>query len=127
MNHTSLRASRAKHLAVLFGTASVGSLGISMAHAQGVNEVLITGSLITGTPSVGVPVTNLGSQDFAETGAISVLDLLETVPALTIPPHQLTSIWCRNSSFLGQRSDTWFGRWRHLNDAGWEALAPAGL
>jgi len=86
MSYASLRARRAKQLAVLFGTASVASLASSLAYAQAVNEVLITGSLIAGTPAVGIPVTNLGPQDFAETGAISVLDLLETVPALTIPP-----------------------------------------
>src|SRR5262249_50867699 len=43
-------------------------------------QILITGSLIRGTVSVGVPVTTLGQQDFAQAGAVSVGDLLTTLP-----------------------------------------------
>ena len=83
MNNPFGRAPGTTRLAFLLGTASAGVLGMTSAHAQ-VAEVLITGSLIAGTQSVGVPVTNLGEQDFIETGAVNVLKLLETVPALAV-------------------------------------------
>src|SRR5579871_3054822 len=35
-------------------------------------QVLVTGSLIHGTAAVGVPVTNLGVQDFTETGNTTI-------------------------------------------------------
>jgi outer membrane receptor protein involved in Fe transport len=85
MNNTIGRASSTSRLAFLLGTASAAVLGITSANAQ-VAEVLITGSLISGTPAVGVPVTNLGQQDFIEAGAVNVLELLETLPSLDIPP-----------------------------------------
>ena len=49
-------------------------------------QVLITGSLIHGTAAVGVPVTNLGVQDFTETGNVSVGDLFRTVPEANVAP-----------------------------------------
>jgi iron complex outermembrane receptor protein len=49
-------------------------------------QVLITGSLIHGTAAVGVPVTNLGAQDFTETGAVSIGDLFRTVPQANVSP-----------------------------------------
>ena len=49
--------------------------------------VLITGSLIRGTAAVGVPVTNLSPQDFAQTGTLTASDLFRTFPsANTAPP-----------------------------------------
>src|SRR5205823_9283799 len=47
-------------------------------------QVLITGSLISGTASVGVPVTDLRPADFIETGQLSLTDILKSVPALHI-------------------------------------------
>ena len=47
-------------------------------------QVLITGSLIHGTAAVGVPVTNLGVQDFTQTGNISIGDLFRTVPVANV-------------------------------------------
>ncbi|MDE2477143.1 MAG: TonB-dependent receptor plug domain-containing protein [Alphaproteobacteria bacterium] len=47
-------------------------------------QVLVTGSLIHGTAAVGVPVTNLGVQDFTQTGAVTVGDLFRTVPAANV-------------------------------------------
>jgi hypothetical protein len=44
-------------------------------------QVLITGSLIHGTAAVGVPVTNLSTQDFAQTGSLTTADLFRTVHA----------------------------------------------
>src|ERR1700692_4311475 len=56
-----------------------------MAQAQEVPEqVLITGSLIHGTAAVGVPVTNLSTQDFTQTGAITIGDLFRTVPTAIV-------------------------------------------
>jgi Ca-activated chloride channel homolog len=43
--------------------------------------VLITGSLIRGTAAVGVPVTNLSPQDFAQTGTLTTSDLFRTFPS----------------------------------------------
>ena len=47
-------------------------------------QVLITGSLIHGTAVVGVPVTNLSTQDFVQTGQITVDALLAKVPSVQI-------------------------------------------
>ena len=55
-----------------------------VAQAQPPEQVLITGSLIGGTPAVGVPVTGLTARDFVETGSLSISDILKTVPALHI-------------------------------------------
>src|SRR2546423_4353346 len=49
-------------------------------------QVLITGSLIHGTAAVGVPVTNLGVQDFTQTGNITIGDLFRTVPVANVAP-----------------------------------------
>ena len=49
-------------------------------------QVLITGSLIHGTAAVGVPVTNLGTQDFTETGNVTIGDLFRTVPQANVAP-----------------------------------------
>src|SRR4029077_4383133 len=49
-------------------------------------QVLITGSLIHGTAAVGVPVTNLGVQDFTETGNVFIGDLFRTVPEANVSP-----------------------------------------
>src|SRR6185436_5835290 len=46
--------------------------------------VLITGSLIAGTVPVGVPVSNLTPRDFAETGQLTITDILKSIPALDI-------------------------------------------
>jgi hypothetical protein len=83
-------------LASLLGSASVFTIANALgAHAQQVAQaptaqatqeelpenVLITGSLIRGTVAVGVPVVNLGPQDFAKTGGPA-----STVPLL--PPQR---------------------------------------
>src|ERR1700681_3395609 len=49
-------------------------------------QVLVTGSLIHGTAAVGVPVTNLGARDFAQTGALTTADLFRSVPAADVSP-----------------------------------------
>src|ERR1700687_2936045 len=49
-------------------------------------QVLITGSLIHGTAAVGVPVTNLSTQDFAQTGSLTTADLFRNVPSANVSP-----------------------------------------
>ncbi len=88
-------------LATLLGTASLMTMASAMAaQAQQVaqaqmaqaqpgevpEQVLITGSLIHGAAAVGVPVTNLSPQDFAQTGALTTGDLFRTVPAANVIP-----------------------------------------
>src|SRR5215469_13138829 len=90
---------RASKFASLLGSASLlalASAGGAYAQTQtqmaqaGTGEVpeqvLITGSLIRGAPSVGVPVTNLGAQDFVQTGALTTSELFKTVPAFVVTP-----------------------------------------
>jgi iron complex outermembrane receptor protein len=47
-------------------------------------QVLVTGSLIHGAATVGVPVTGLTDQDFKETGSLTVADVLKELPAVTV-------------------------------------------
>jgi iron complex outermembrane receptor protein len=49
-------------------------------------QVLVTGSLIRGTPAVGTPLTQLTAKDFAQTGAITTSDLLRTIPQFNVSP-----------------------------------------
>src|SRR6266568_7303808 len=87
-------------LTTLLGTASLMTMAHAIA-AQGQQvaqvqmaqaaeevpeQVLITGSLIRGTAAVGVPVTNLSPQDFAQTGALTTSDLFRTVPSVNVSP-----------------------------------------
>lgn len=51
-------------------------------------QVLVTGSLIHGTAAVGVPVTNLSTQDFTVSGATTTSDLFKTVPIANVPSFQ---------------------------------------
>jgi hypothetical protein len=80
-------------IAALLGTTSLlttsealaAQAGEAMAQMAQVQEeipenVLITGSLVRGTPAVGVPVTNLSPMDFAVTGAVTTADLFKDVP-----------------------------------------------
>jgi outer membrane receptor protein involved in Fe transport len=91
----------ASKFASLLGTASLVTMANAMAaHAQQVaqaqmaqagpaevpEQVLITGSLIHGAVAVGVPVTNLSPQDFAQTGALTTADLFRTIPAANVSP-----------------------------------------
>src|SRR5689334_8699848 len=92
----------ASRFATLMGSASFLTLtSVIAAHAQQQTaqaqmaqaapgavpeQVLITGSLIHGTAAVGVPVTNLGAQDFTETGNVTIGDLFRTVPVANVAP-----------------------------------------
>ena len=84
------RGSRASHVAALLGTASFVAIGSGAAQAQ-VAEVLITGSLIAGTQAVGVPITAVGEEQFLEQGAITVADMLLSVPSVQVDAS-LTSL-----------------------------------
>jgi outer membrane receptor protein involved in Fe transport len=80
---------RASKLASLLSSASLLAMaGSSAAQAQSEvpEQVLVTGSLIRGAASVGVPVTNVGPQDFVVSGALTTADLFKTIPAFVITP-----------------------------------------
>src|SRR5947209_12049197 len=87
-------AMTARRFAALMGSASFFTLTITAAGQAQMpqrgseivpEQVLITGSLIHGA-TVGVPVTNLGDQDFTETGNITIGDLFRTVPSAIVAP-----------------------------------------
>src|SRR5262245_9142144 len=89
---------RATKLAALLGSVPMGTLATCVsAYAQAgaaqtaqaapmqvPEEVLITGSLIHGAVEVGVPVVQLGTIEFQQTGALTVSDLLRSVPAIAV-------------------------------------------
>jgi iron complex outermembrane receptor protein len=91
---TRARARSSVNFAALLGSASFATIAaVSAAHAADaaapvaatpVEEVLITGSLIRGAPAVGVPVTDLGAEEFTESGALTVTEMLRNVPALDV-------------------------------------------
>ncbi|HEX5280127.1 MAG TPA: hypothetical protein VFW28_08605, partial [Micropepsaceae bacterium] len=91
----------ASKLASLLGSASLLAMfGAAGSHAQQLaqaqtgqagpaevpEQVLVTGSLIRGTVAVGTPVTNLGPQDFTQTGSLTAAELFRTVPAAVVSP-----------------------------------------
>jgi iron complex outermembrane receptor protein len=92
--------STTRKLAAFMGSASLLTLANALsAQAQQVaqaqmaqsstevpEQVLVTGSLIHGAAAVGVPVTNLGAQDFTETGNVTIGDLFRTVPSANVAP-----------------------------------------
>jgi outer membrane receptor protein involved in Fe transport len=92
---------KTSRLSLLLGSASLlamagtgGSQAQQLAQAQTAQagaatvpeQVLVTGSLIRGTAAVGVPVTNVGPQDFIQTGALTTAELFRTVPAAVVSP-----------------------------------------
>ena len=62
--------------------------------------VLITGSLISGAVSVGVPVSSLRTLDFVETGQLSLTDILKSVPSLDIDAQASPTYGGGTLSFL---------------------------
>jgi outer membrane receptor protein involved in Fe transport len=82
-------------LAVLLGSASLLAMANVSAYAQSEaavaeeqipETVLITGSLIRGTTSVGAPVANFTPRDFVTTGALTTGDLFRSFPAANVSP-----------------------------------------
>jgi len=102
MNSTTSRkrGSRTSNVAALLGSASFVALGSGAAQAQ-VAEVLITGSLIAGTQAVGVPITAVGEEQFLEQGAVTVADMLLSVPSVSVDAS-LTSLRGGGSTGYGQ-------------------------
>ncbi|MDE2476004.1 MAG: TonB-dependent receptor [Alphaproteobacteria bacterium] len=96
----------ASRFATLMGSASILTLSTAygaqaqMAPAQTAQaapatvpeQVLVTGSLIHGTAAVGVPVTNVGAQDFTTTGFSTLGELFQTIPAAqtTLPQSTIS-------------------------------------
>src|SRR4051812_23146938 len=91
-------------LAALLGSASfltiahaIGAQAQQVAQAQMAQatevpeQVLVTGSLIHGAVAVGVPVTNLGSQDFAQPGSLTTADLFRTIPSANVSPGPIAT------------------------------------
>jgi outer membrane receptor protein involved in Fe transport len=87
------RARNSIRLANLFCSASVVAMaaggaaawaGEVVAQDDVPETVLITGSLIQGAVSVGVPVSSLRTLDFVETGQLGLADILKSVPSLDI-------------------------------------------
>jgi outer membrane receptor protein involved in Fe transport len=107
---TSRRSARASfRLANLFCSASIVAMaagsaawaGEVVAQADEIPEtVLITGSLIQGTVSVGVPVSSLRTLDFVETGQLSLTGILQTIPSLDIDAQASPTYGGGTLSFL---------------------------
>jgi len=93
-------------LTTFLGTASLLTLANAMAaQAQQVAQaqtaqaepevpetVLITGSLIRGAVAVGVPVTNLNTQDFVTSGALTTSDLFRSIPSANVTPGPVGTV-----------------------------------
>jgi iron complex outermembrane receptor protein len=83
------------------GGAAAWAQGQQVAQNEEVPEtVLITGSLISGAVSVGVPVSSLRTLDFVETGQLSLTDVLKSVPALDIDAQASPTYGGGTLSFL---------------------------
>ena len=82
MSAVAVAASGAKAQVAAAAVAPVGAqtAGADVAPEQ----VLVTGSLIHGAEAVGVPITSLGGFDFVQTGALTVSDLLRSLPAVVV-------------------------------------------
>lgn len=81
--------------------AQGGALGQQVAQADEIPEtVLITGSLISGAVSVGVPVTALRTQEIKETGKFTISEILKSVPSLDIDSQSSPTYGAATSTFL---------------------------
>src|SRR5689334_11495107 len=88
-------------VAMAAGGAAAWAQGQQVAQNEEVPEtVLITGSLISGAVSVGVPVSSLRTVDFVETGQLSLTDVLKSVPALDIDAQASPTYGGGTLSFL---------------------------
>src|SRR5262245_50657128 len=107
LSYTRARARSSLRLAKLFCGASLAAMAAGgAASAQQVAQddvpetVLITGSLIQGAVSVGVPVSSLRTLDFVETGQLSLTDVLRSVPSLDIDAQASPTYGGGTLSFL---------------------------
>src|SRR5579864_2768723 len=88
------RRPNARALGLLLGSTSFLAWAPGVAYAQdapannptvtGAETVLVTGSLIHGAQTVGVPVTSLNADDFKVSGAVTIGDVLANVPAIVM-------------------------------------------
>ena len=75
---------------VVFAAASVEAAAVAPAVVNAAatenppEQILVTGSLIHGVAAVGAPVTTLGTGDFRETGALTISDVLRSVPSVVV-------------------------------------------
>jgi iron complex outermembrane receptor protein len=69
----------------LFAVAAIGALGTSGAYAEGaIEEVVVTGSYIRGTPEdAALPVDVISAEDLEQRGAPTALDLIRAMPYVT--------------------------------------------
>jgi len=86
--HPNFPYSRSVKTIALLGTASFFTIAATISAQAQVQEVLITGSLITGTAAIGVPVTQLGQESFLESGSITVSDVLNQVQEVRVLTSQ---------------------------------------
>jgi iron complex outermembrane receptor protein len=82
------------------GGAGAWAQGQPVAQEDIPETVLITGSLISGAVSVGVPVSSLRTLDFVETGQLSLTDVLKSVPSLDIDAQASATYGGGTLSFL---------------------------
>jgi Ca-activated chloride channel family protein len=62
-------------------------------------SVLVTGSLVRGSAAVGVPVTNLSRQDFAQTGQLKSSDLFRGIPGMqNVAPGAVAQLQQRSAT-----------------------------
>jgi hypothetical protein len=91
--------SKTSKLATLLGSASMMTMASAIALAQQVAQAQMAQAAPqkcqsrsdhriadSRTAAVGVPVTNLSPQDFAQTGALTTADLFRTVPSANVSP-----------------------------------------
>src|SRR6266446_9427346 len=64
----------------------VAQAQVAQVESEVPETVLITGSLIRGAVAVGVPVTNLSTQDFVTSGALTTSDLFRSIPSANVTP-----------------------------------------
>lgn len=84
------------------GAAKAQEVQAQLAPAEVPEQVLVTGSLIRGTVAVGTPVTNLGPQDFAQTGSLTAAELFRTVPAAVVSPGPVAT---NNGGNVGRETE----------------------
>jgi iron complex outermembrane receptor protein len=81
---TAARAEDGPATAILAPAADVAPAAAPAPAASAVQEIVVTGTHIRGVQAVGQPVTTLSDKEFKQTGAVTIGDLLETVPQITM-------------------------------------------
>jgi iron complex outermembrane receptor protein len=85
MTATAARADEAAPGAVTaLATDAAAAAAPAPAAPAAVQEIVVTGTHIRGVQAVGQPVTTLTDKEFKTAGAVTIGDLLETVPQITM-------------------------------------------